>query len=144
MPNGLDRHTQPMAAAPPSQLANLANRFPDPILVQIYRFLQCQTFLVVGGVDVPEVSAPQKLGQLHGLHSVGLVPVAGNQPVAARVAAYQATLEYYRRLAPMQEMMFKVMQRELNDMDESDRWKIQEDDEDLDADGKDVDRGPAL
>jgi len=60
------------------------------------------------------------------------------------VAAYQATLGYYRRLAPMQEKMFKVMQRELGDMDESDRWKIQEDDEDVDADGKDADRGPAL
>ena len=35
------------------------------------------------------------------------------------VATYQATLEYYRKLAPMQEKMFKVVERELDDMNES-------------------------
>ena len=46
------------------------------------------------------------------------------------VASYQATLDYYRRLAPMQEKMFKVMERELDDMDESEKWKTEDDDED--------------
>ena len=45
------------------------------------------------------------------------------------VAAYQATLEYYRRLAPMQEKMFKVMEREIDDMNESEKWKVPDEDE---------------
>jgi hypothetical protein len=45
------------------------------------------------------------------------------------VAAYHATLEYYRKLAPMQEKMFKVMEREIDDMNEAERWKIADDEE---------------
>ena len=45
------------------------------------------------------------------------------------VGAYHATLEYYRKLAPMQEKMFKVMERELDDMSESDKWKVADDEE---------------
>jgi predicted LPLAT superfamily acyltransferase len=45
------------------------------------------------------------------------------------VASYQATLEHYRRLAPMQEKMFKVMEREIDDMNEAERWKIDDEDE---------------
>lgn len=45
------------------------------------------------------------------------------------VATYQATLEYYRKLAPMQEKMFKVMERELDDISEADKWKIADEDE---------------
>ena len=45
------------------------------------------------------------------------------------VASYQATLDYYRRLAPMQEKMFKVMERELDDMDEGEKWKVSDGDE---------------
>ena len=45
------------------------------------------------------------------------------------VEAYQATLEYYRRLAPLQERMFKHVERELDDMDESEKWKIEDDQE---------------
>ena len=57
------------------------------------------------------------------------------------VAAYQATLEYYRRLAPMQEKMFKVMERELDDMSESDKWKVDEEDEKESSDKDDWDTG---
>ena len=46
------------------------------------------------------------------------------------VAAYQATLDYYRRLAPMQEKMFKVMEREIDDISEADKWKVDDDGED--------------
>lgn len=53
--------------------------------------------------------------------------VASNQQM---VASYQATVDYYRKFAPMQEKMFKVMERELGDIDESDKWKV-EDDEDM-------------
>jgi hypothetical protein len=49
------------------------------------------------------------------------------------VQAYQATLDYYRRLAPMQEKMFRVMEREMDDLDESENWKLVEDDDDEDG-----------
>ena len=45
------------------------------------------------------------------------------------VATYHATLEYYRKLAPMQEKMLKVVQRELDDMNESDKWKADDEEE---------------
>ncbi len=44
--------------------------------------------------------------------------------ISQMVAGYQATLDYYRRLAPMQEKMFKVMEREIDDMNEAEQWKI--------------------
>jgi len=46
------------------------------------------------------------------------------------VGSYQATLEYYRKLAPMQEKMFKVMENELDSMNESEKWKVDEEDDD--------------
>ncbi len=45
------------------------------------------------------------------------------------VAAYQATLNYYHKLAPMQEKMFRVMERELDDISEADQWKVDENEE---------------
>ncbi len=51
------------------------------------------------------------------------------------VAGYQATLNYYRKLAPMQEKMFKVMERELDDMDEAEKWKVNEEDEEDEEEG---------
>ncbi|NLF30310.1 MAG: hypothetical protein GX591_05405 [Planctomycetes bacterium] len=50
------------------------------------------------------------------------------------VQAYQATLDYYRRLAPLQEKMFRVMEREMDDLNESENWKLA-DDEEEDDDG---------
>jgi len=53
------------------------------------------------------------------------------------VAGYQATLSYYKKLAPMQEKMFKVMEREINEMDEGEKWKApdEEDEEDQPENG---------
>ncbi len=48
------------------------------------------------------------------------------------VVAYHSTLDYYRKLAPMQEKMFKVVERELDDMNESEKWKTEEDDSEED------------
>ncbi len=48
------------------------------------------------------------------------------------VASYQATLDYYRKLAPMQEKMFKVMEHELDGMSESEKWKIADEEEEED------------
>ena len=53
--------------------------------------------------------------------------------VTQLVGAYQATLDYYRKLAPMQEKMFKVMEREIDGISEADQWKV-DDDEDDDSD----------
>lgn len=39
------------------------------------------------------------------------------------VEAYQATLSYYRKLAPMQDKLFKAMERELGDIEDSENWK---------------------
>ena len=45
------------------------------------------------------------------------------------VRAYQATLQMYQRLAPLQEKMFRHMEQEIDDIDEADRWKYGLDDE---------------
>jgi len=45
------------------------------------------------------------------------------------LAGHQATLDYYRKLAPMQEKMFKVLEREMDDISEADKWKIEDDEE---------------
>ncbi len=39
------------------------------------------------------------------------------------VKAYEATLEMYRKLAPLQEKMIRHMERELDDIDDADAWK---------------------
>ena len=49
--------------------------------------------------------------------------------------AYHATLRWHEKLAPMQEKMFEFMKRELDDLDESDSWKYDEDEEESEEDG---------
>lgn len=44
----------------------------------------------------------------------------------------RGTIAYYNRLAPMQEKMFKVIEREMDDISEADQWKV-DDEEDDDA-----------
>ena len=48
------------------------------------------------------------------------------------VGAYQATLAYYRKLEPLQEKIFKVMEREIDSMDEGEQWKVADEDEEED------------
>jgi len=56
----------------------------------------------------------------------------------ALLRSYQATLQWYQKLAPMQEKMLKYIRREMDELDESDRWKYEDEDEDEDEDeGKD-------
>ncbi|MBX3396072.1 MAG: hypothetical protein KF841_11965 [Phycisphaerae bacterium] len=62
------------------------------------------------------------------------------QKVDRLVAAYEATLNIYRRMQPLQEKMFEHMERELRDNEESESWKYDlEDDDDDEGDihGKD-------
>ena len=43
------------------------------------------------------------------------------------VASYQEMLKFQGKFAPLQDKIFKYMQRELDDMSESDQWKIDDD-----------------
>ena len=45
------------------------------------------------------------------------------------VASYQGMLKLQEKLAPLQDKLFKYMQKEIEDMDESDRWRIDEEEE---------------
>ena len=49
-------------------------------------------------------------------------------------ASHQATLEMYRKFAPLQEKMFRHMEREIEEAEESEGWKYTEEEED-DEDG---------
>lgn len=46
------------------------------------------------------------------------------------VSSYRSMLSWYEKMAPMQDKIFKFMQREINDIDETERWKLEDDDED--------------
>ena len=39
------------------------------------------------------------------------------------VAAYEATLELYRRMQPLQEKMFRHLEQEIDDAEDADAWK---------------------
>lgn len=41
--------------------------------------------------------------------------------------SHKATLEMYRRLAPLQEKMFRHMEREIDEADDTDAWKYGDD-----------------
>ena len=56
--------------------------------------------------------------------------------------AYHATLRWYQKLAPMQEKMFNMMKREMEDVDEADSWKVNYDEEDEDDEDQDQKNGP--
>lgn len=44
------------------------------------------------------------------------------------VASYQGMLKWQEKLAPLQNKIFRYMKREIEDMDESERWRIDEED----------------
>jgi hypothetical protein len=51
------------------------------------------------------------------------------------LASYQGMLKWYGKLAPLQDKIIKYMQREINDLDETERWKLDvDDDEDEEED----------
>lgn len=60
------------------------------------------------------------------------------------VQAYQATVAMYRRLAPLQEKMMRHMEREMDDIDDADKWKHglndEEEDEGKDEEAEDDER----
>jgi len=46
------------------------------------------------------------------------------------VASYQSMLRWYGKLAPLQDKLFKYVQREIDELEEADRWKFKELEED--------------
>ncbi len=48
------------------------------------------------------------------------------------VATYQGMLKWYEKMAPLQSKIMKYMKHELDDLNETDKWKIDEEDEQLD------------
>lgn len=50
------------------------------------------------------------------------------------VSSYQQMLEWYGKLAPIQDKLVKFMKREIDDMEESEKWKLDDQDEDENED----------
>jgi len=46
------------------------------------------------------------------------------------VAGYHGMLQWQKKLAPLQDKIFKYMTREIEDIDESEKWKQTDDEED--------------
>jgi len=40
------------------------------------------------------------------------------------LASYQGMLKWYGKMAPLQDKIIQFMQREINELDESDSWKL--------------------
>jgi hypothetical protein len=45
------------------------------------------------------------------------------------LAGHQETLKWYAKLAPLQDKIFKYMKREIEDIDESERWRQDDEEE---------------
>jgi hypothetical protein len=82
--------------------------------------LRCNPFM---NVKEPECLQKWQLLRLDGLNQ-----------------AYAAQVMQYRRLAPLQEKMMKFMEREIEDIDESDKWKSEWDEDDEGGEGNEADR----
>jgi hypothetical protein len=46
---------------------------------------------------------------------------------------HQSTLAWQQKMSPMQDKIFKYIQRELDDMDDADRWKFDHPDDEFDS-----------
>jgi hypothetical protein len=51
------------------------------------------------------------------------------QKIERMVGAYEATLAVYKRLEPLQEKMFRRMEKEIDELEEGEGWKREEDEE---------------
>jgi hypothetical protein len=58
------------------------------------------------------------------------------------LTTYQDMVRWYGRLAPLQDKIFKFVQREITDMDESDHWKADHEDPDPPEDPDNADDWP--
>ncbi|MCX5673803.1 MAG: hypothetical protein NTX87_02240 [Planctomycetota bacterium] len=55
--------------------------------------------------------------------------------------AYMATIAEYKRIAPLQEKLYRHMSREVDEADEADKWKQSDDEDAEDQDKEDGDPG---
>ena len=77
---------------------------------------KCNPF---GNIKEPECLAKWQLLRMSEL----------SQKMDRLVVAYEATRSVYKKQKPMQEKMFKYMEREINEQEEGDAWKRPADDE---------------
>ncbi len=52
------------------------------------------------------------------------------------LASYQSMLKWYSKLGPLQDKMLKYVQREINEMEQSEGWKFEPEEQDEDPDQK--------
>ena len=45
------------------------------------------------------------------------------------LASYQGMLKWYGKMAPLQDKIIQFMQREINELDEADQWKLDDDEQ---------------
>ncbi len=46
------------------------------------------------------------------------------------ISGYRTMLSWYESMGPMQQKIFKYVERELDDIDEADKWKLEEEEDD--------------
>jgi len=56
------------------------------------------------------------------------------------VRAYLSTVAQYKKLAPMQEKMMKAMEREIEELEEGEKWKYGEPEEDVEKEDEDKEK----
>ncbi len=54
------------------------------------------------------------------------------------LASYQGMLKWYGKLAPLQDKIFKYMQREINELDEADQWKLDDEEQEEKDEQEDI------
>jgi pantothenate kinase-related protein Tda10 len=52
------------------------------------------------------------------------------------VASYKGMLKWYEKLAPLQDKIFKYMKREIEDINESERWRLDDEEEEGKKEGE--------
>ncbi len=45
------------------------------------------------------------------------------------LASYQGMLKWYGKMAPLQDKIIQFMQREINELDEADQWKLDDEEQ---------------
>ena len=116
-----------MSFLPRMQVRDKLQQESMPILIGVRKMIQCKDceFCEIGpdgrrtfkcdpfvNIKEPECIAKWQLIRLDML-----------------VASYQGMLKWYKKLAPLQDKIFKYMQHEIEDMDETDRWKLDDEEE---------------
>ena len=54
------------------------------------------------------------------------------------LATYQGMVKWYGKLAPLQDKMLKYMQKEINELDEADSWKIDDEEQEQQEEDEEI------